>query len=232
MHRTGKIARLPRAIRQTLNERLREGHNGRILVAWLNSLPEVQAILAAQFGGAKIRQQNLSEWRKGGYREWEQWERAIEVAVTLGKAEAQSAEEARTSTLGGSPAQQPPLVPSAASLSLWLAREYAVATREIAESGDADRWMLLKPMCAHLARLRRMDQQGARLRLAWQALAWEKEQEAKRRAERAEERELRYGAQRKTRTPEQQEEYGRVWRAVLKKTTEKDKWHYYQRGEL
>ena len=81
-HRIGKIARLPREIRQTLNLRLREGDNGHILVAWLNSLPEVQAILAAQFGGAPIREQNLSEWRKGGYRDWEQRERAIEVAVS------------------------------------------------------------------------------------------------------------------------------------------------------
>ena len=89
--------------------------------------------------------------------------------------------------------------------------------------------MLLKAMCADLARLHRLDQQAAKLRLAWRALAWEKEQEAKRRAERAAERELRYGARRKTRTPEQQEEYGRVWRAVLKKTTEKDRWHEYQR---
>ncbi len=45
------------------------GYNGRILVAWLNSLPEVEAILAAQFAGAQIREQNLSEWRKGGYRD-------------------------------------------------------------------------------------------------------------------------------------------------------------------
>ena len=215
MQRTGKIARLPREIRQTLNLRLREGDNGNILVAWLNSLPEVQAILAAQFAGAKIREQNLSEWRKGGYRDWEQRERAIEVAVSLGKAEAQRAAEAGGATLGE-------------SLSFCLAREYAVATREIAESGDAEKWVLLKAMCADLARLRRLDQQAARLRLAWQALAWEKEQEAKRRAERAAERELRYGARRKTRTPEQQEEYGRVWRAVLKKTTEKDRWHNYQ----
>src|SRR5437763_784978 len=94
MHRTGKIARLPREIRQTLNERLREGDNGNILVAWLNSLPQVQEILTAQFGGMEIREQNLSEWRKGGYREWEQRERAIEVSVSLGKAEAQRAGKA------------------------------------------------------------------------------------------------------------------------------------------
>ena len=180
-------------------------------MAWLNSVPEVQAILAAQFGGAQIREQNLSEWRKGGYRDWEQRERAIEVAVSLGKAEAQRA-EAGDATVGE-------------ALSLWLAREYAVATREIAESGDAEKWVLLKAMCADLARLRRLDQQGARLRLAWQALAWEQEQEAKRSAERAAERELRYGAAAQDAHAEQQEEYGRVWRAVLKKTTEKDRWH-------
>jgi len=40
-------------------------------VAWLNSLPEVQAVLARDFEGKAIREQNLSEWRKGGYRDWQ-----------------------------------------------------------------------------------------------------------------------------------------------------------------
>jgi len=68
--RNGKIARLPLAVRQELNRRLDDGEQGKDLVVWLNALPKVQAIVAAEFGGNAIREQNLSEWKQGGYQEW------------------------------------------------------------------------------------------------------------------------------------------------------------------
>ncbi len=46
--RNGKIARLPLAIRLELNRRLDEGEQGKKLVAWLNGLPAVQAIVATE----------------------------------------------------------------------------------------------------------------------------------------------------------------------------------------
>ena len=49
--RRGKIARLPLAVREELNSRLRNGEPGKDLVLWLNSLPAVQEVLAAQFQG-------------------------------------------------------------------------------------------------------------------------------------------------------------------------------------
>ena len=67
---TGKIARLPREIREQLNQRLEDGEPGNRLVAWLNELPEVKALLAAEFGGAAIKEQNLSNWKQGGFRDW------------------------------------------------------------------------------------------------------------------------------------------------------------------
>ena len=70
MTRTGKIARLPLAIREQLNASLLEGELGCNLVDWLNSLPEVRAILAAQFGGSPINEPNLSAWKDGGYEDW------------------------------------------------------------------------------------------------------------------------------------------------------------------
>jgi len=70
MTRTGKIARLPLAIREQLNARLLEGELGCDLVDWLNSLPEVRAILAAEFGGSPINEPNLSAWKDGGYEDW------------------------------------------------------------------------------------------------------------------------------------------------------------------
>jgi NAD-specific glutamate dehydrogenase len=67
--RTGKIARLPLAIRWELNRRMREGEPGGKLLDWLNGLPEVQTILATQFQGRPIQKQNLAQWRMGGYQD-------------------------------------------------------------------------------------------------------------------------------------------------------------------
>jgi hypothetical protein len=58
--RNGKIARLPDAVRETLNERLRDGEPYEPLLTWLNSLPEVRASLQKHFDGAPIVEQNLS----------------------------------------------------------------------------------------------------------------------------------------------------------------------------
>jgi len=70
MTRNGKIARLPRDIRNQLNRRLQDGEPGTRLAEWLNSLPETKKILAADFGGRDINEQNLTEWKQGGYRDW------------------------------------------------------------------------------------------------------------------------------------------------------------------
>jgi len=70
--RTGKIARLPLEIREQLNQRMHNGEPGKSLAEWLNSLPEVQSILVMQFQGYAIREQNISEWRKGGHQTWQQ----------------------------------------------------------------------------------------------------------------------------------------------------------------
>jgi len=44
----GKIGRLPRAIQEQVNRRLENGEKARTLIAWLNALPEVQAMRAAE----------------------------------------------------------------------------------------------------------------------------------------------------------------------------------------
>ena len=83
MTRRGKIARLPKNIRDQVNQRLDDGERGAPIVAWLNSLPEVQAILARDFDGKAITEQNLSEWRKGGYRDWQARCQLLEIAQRL-----------------------------------------------------------------------------------------------------------------------------------------------------
>ena len=68
--RTGKIARLPGAVREELNRRLHNGVLGQEIVPWLNELPDVQRVLADLFGGRPISEDNLSEWRRGGFQDW------------------------------------------------------------------------------------------------------------------------------------------------------------------
>ncbi len=68
--RRGKIARLPNDIREQLNQRLLDGHSASAILPWLNHLPPVQEILAAQFNGEPITPQNLSNWRRAGYQHW------------------------------------------------------------------------------------------------------------------------------------------------------------------
>jgi hypothetical protein len=68
--RNGKIARLPLEIREQLNTRLADGEPGNRLVEWLNSNPDVMKVMAEQFDGRPINENNLSEWRAGGYEEW------------------------------------------------------------------------------------------------------------------------------------------------------------------
>ena len=70
MARIGKIARLPADIRSQLNSRLHEGLEGKSILVWLNGLPQVQEILAQSFDHRPITEQNLSDWRQGGYQDW------------------------------------------------------------------------------------------------------------------------------------------------------------------
>ena len=68
--RNGKIARLPRSVREELNERLEQSEQSPQLLSWLNALPEVKKILQNDFAGLPISPQNLSQWRQGGFQEW------------------------------------------------------------------------------------------------------------------------------------------------------------------
>ncbi len=68
----GKIARLPKAIREMLNRRLDDGEKTSSLAAWLNELPPVQTVLAAHFGGAAINHRNISNWRANGFKRWQE----------------------------------------------------------------------------------------------------------------------------------------------------------------
>ena len=68
--RNGKIARLPKHIREQLAGRIDNGEQGKDLVEWLNGLPAVQDVLKDQIGGRPVNAQNLSECKQGGHPEW------------------------------------------------------------------------------------------------------------------------------------------------------------------
>ena len=67
---TGKIARLPDDIREQLNHRLLDNQSGSKILPWLNEFPAVKQILAAEFEGEPINDNNLSRWRKNGHLRW------------------------------------------------------------------------------------------------------------------------------------------------------------------
>jgi phage terminase Nu1 subunit (DNA packaging protein) len=159
--RNGKIARLPLAVRQELNRRLDEGEQGKKLVAWLNALSEVQTIVAAEFGGKPIREQNLSEWKQGGYRDWLAKQEALEIAERLREDATEWARENRA--------------PLSDMLTHWLAARYAVATRRLAETSGPEGWRLLREMCGDIVELRKGDHSAERLRLDRERLALAKE---------------------------------------------------------
>ena len=81
--RNGKIAKLPSTIRDQLNWRMENGEQGVELLAWLNGLPEVKARINASQDGAPISKQNLSEWRLGGFREWQLHHELMHEAFNL-----------------------------------------------------------------------------------------------------------------------------------------------------
>jgi hypothetical protein len=68
--RTGKIARLPRHLREDLNRRLDDGVSVKHVVAWLNALPETRAMLEREFEGRSINEQNVCAWKRGGFQDW------------------------------------------------------------------------------------------------------------------------------------------------------------------
>jgi hypothetical protein len=149
--RNGKIARLPKTLRARLNRRLEDGESAEPLLAWLNGLPKVQSLLAAEFGGRPITEQNLSEWRKGSYRDWLMHQEALELAKRL----AEDAVELQ-------PEGRPPLTDT---LALWLATRYAVAAQALAAQDGPESWRQLRKLCADLVELRRSDHRAERLRL-------------------------------------------------------------------
>jgi hypothetical protein len=70
MPQPGKIARFPAPVREELNQRLFNGEKCQQVIAWLNSLPDVQTIVDTEFAGQPVLPANLSRWKTTGYKSW------------------------------------------------------------------------------------------------------------------------------------------------------------------
>lgn len=152
MSRIGKIARLPREIRDQLNQRLQDGQSGRRLVNWLNSLPEVQQVLAADFDGRLLTEQNLSEWKAGGYLDWQA---RLETLAQSRELVANSCELAAATD--GKLNEH---------LTTMLSARYAVALAEWDKQTTGtfqDKLRTLHSLCQDIVKLRRTDHFATRL---------------------------------------------------------------------
>ena len=172
MTRNGKIARLPKMVQVQLNQRLDGNEPGKKLVVWLNSLPEVQAMLTAEFAGLPIREQNLSEWKKGGYCDWQQRQERREWAQQL-QAEAGDLESFM------------PRETFDRHVSMVMAADLALAFREVKEhEQDAGKRVeLLGQLAGKIAQLRREESNAVRVGVI--RGRWERELAAAETAKRA-----------------------------------------------
>jgi len=164
MARNGKIARLPRDIREALNRRLQDGEPGGPLLAWLNALPSVTAVLAKDFEGCVLSKQNLCEWRAGGFAEWQARQEALAQAreLTADAMELVAATEGRLTD----------------HLATVLAARYAAALAGWnGEMNDDFRRKLraLRGLCQDIVELRRGDHSGTRLNIERERLERKRE---------------------------------------------------------
>jgi hypothetical protein len=96
--RKGKIARLPHDLRTDLNRRLRDNQTAAEILPWLNGQAAVKSILAASFSGEPISDQNLSNWRAGGYQDWLKQQERLDQIQSLSELSADMAAASGSST--------------------------------------------------------------------------------------------------------------------------------------
>jgi len=153
MTRRGKIARLPQAVRDELNRRLQNGEMGTRLLVWLNGLPEVRRVLAADFEDRDINGPNLTAWKSGGgYQDWLAEQAALAQAkewTAVAKEWVVSTEDRYTD-----------------HLTTLLAARYAETLADW-QSGEIDQFRrnqrALRPILDDIVKLRREDLSGVRL---------------------------------------------------------------------
>lgn len=162
MTRKGKIARLPRHIRHELNRRLDDGEQGKDLVQWLNRLEPVKKMLATDFEGRPVNEQNLTEWKQGGFLDWQRQQEACERVRSLVELSDDLDDATNEQTI-------------ADRLAVALAAELAAEAQARLEqtSDPAERWRYLCEALRHLSDLRQGDHDAARAAIEKERLSFE-----------------------------------------------------------
>ncbi|MGB8355310.1 MAG: hypothetical protein WCD79_15540 [Chthoniobacteraceae bacterium] len=148
--RRGKIARFPNEIREQVNRRLHNGENSSTILPWLNAIPEVRQILDSDFAGKPVRKQNISEWRKGGYREWLNCRQAADVLSRIREETLELRHEAGDNLTD--------------NVSCWLAARYFVEAKDM-DSREVLDLDVLRKFTTDISSLRRGDHIAKRLDL-------------------------------------------------------------------
>ena len=153
MTRNGKIARLPQTIREQVNRRLDNGEQGKQIAEWLNTLPEVNQLMEAEFHSQPVNENNLSNWKLGGYVDWQAHQDALDAASQLAE------DAAQLDDAGGRQITE--------QLALCLAARLAVALRRLNTLGDdpEGQLKLLRDLCMRVAALRKGDHNAQLLEL-------------------------------------------------------------------
>ncbi len=139
-------------------------NRARVWWLWLNSLPKVQALLKADFEGRSITESNLSEWRQGGYREWQVQQETIEAVRNMDVDSSALVKASKTPVID--------------LLTRRLAARYVVATQTLNRpngEGAID-VKLLHGFCRDVVTLRRSDQAAERLEIERGRLKLERDQ--------------------------------------------------------
>jgi hypothetical protein len=170
MTRVGKIARLSQFVREQLNRRIEDGEPGCQVVKWLNGLTPVKEAMDEHFGGRPILEQNLSEWKQGGYKDWKRHQESRALVRDF-LAEAEELEE----EVGDRPLTD--------RLTETVALALAGLLRDAlhGEEKGPERRAAVLEVARELARLRRGDHEMDRVGIKRER--WEREQDAAHEAE-------------------------------------------------
>ncbi len=187
MTRIGKIARLPKDIRDVVNKRLLDGHSAVDIIAWLNEQPAVKAVLEKDFDGEAVSLNNVSTWKKGGYHDWRE---EIEALSSRCGGIASFINRVSAVKLIATPE-----LPE--DISLFLAATLAVECEQIDYIADEEeRMKALSALLDAYAQLRGANLTGSKYNLERQKLEDLKQ---------AAERRIKEQAQKKQRTPAEQQ---------------------------
>jgi hypothetical protein len=165
-----KIASLPRPIRDQLNRRIADGLPTADTLAWLNSLPDVQALIPTRFGGHPISQQNYSDWLRTGFRDWQTKQTARQFLDNFEPDDA-----ALQESISGTLTQK---------LAYWIAIRYAAAAQTLSAAANANadsdpdqdpqtELRQLRELCQDIVTLRRGDLSAGRLAVEQQRVSLE-----------------------------------------------------------